>query len=71
MITRFCDLCEKELMEKFTDEMYKISVKRLQHSYDGYIPWIRKQTMEICEDCGFSLKTIAEQMTSSNAKKGK
>lgn len=57
-----CDLCEKELMKKFDDSAYKITVKRLNHAYDGYAPWVRKQTIEICEDCGFALKNIAEKL---------
>lgn len=58
-----CDLCEKELMQKFDDSSYKITVKKLSHFYDGYAPWVGKQVLEICEDCGFAILDISNQLS--------
>ena len=49
-ITR-CDLCDMVLMPKFSDLGYKVTVKELKHSYDGYNPWLRKTKLDICLQC--------------------
>ena len=58
-----CDLCEKELMATYSDSSYKVTVKKLSHFYDGYAPWVGKQRIEFCEDCGFALVIIAKELT--------
>lgn len=46
-----CDLCNKEIMRRFKDNAYRITVKRLVHFYDGFQPWRGKQSQDICESC--------------------
>jgi hypothetical protein len=46
-----CDLCKKPMFQDFSDKMYKITIKRLSHSYDGYNPWVRKQKLDVCPPC--------------------
>lgn len=38
-------------MPKFENLGYKVTVKELKHSYDGYNPWIRNTKLDICESC--------------------
>ena len=46
-----CDNCGRDLMPDFFDSGYKVTVKKLNHSYDGYAPWIRKTKLELCLRC--------------------
>lgn len=70
MRTLTCDLCEKAMFQEFGDRMYKVTVKRLKHSYDGYNPWVRKQNIEFCEDCGSALVAIAQDAQRLKASSG-
>lgn len=38
-------------MAQFQDLGYKVAIKELKHSYDGYNPWVRKTKLDICESC--------------------
>lgn len=56
-----CDLCANELMPKFDNLGYKVTVKELKHSYDGYNPWVRKTRLSVCQGCMKNLVKTANR----------
>lgn len=61
-----CDLCKEKMFTEFSEPAYKVTVKELTHSYDGYNPWISKTRLDVCELC---MDTIAK--TSTLRRRGK
>lgn len=46
-----CDLCDRQMFKKFAEDAYEVKVWRKKHSYDGYNPWVRKTTLDVCNNC--------------------
>ena len=55
---KLCDFCNREIMPGFSDQGYKVTIKRLSRHYDGYAPWVSKTKLDVCKTC--MLKIVIE-----------
>lgn len=61
-----CDFCGKRIMDKFADSSYKIT--EIKHAYDGYAPFLRRWSIDICPECMFTLTGNVDKYRESQDK---